>query len=293
MSEVYEFIAWCGSDFPVAALCAAMGVSRSAYYTWRQGESHRLKEEKSDVGRQVKMIFDTHLERYGSRRIEAELKEAGVRAGRCQVRSRMREQGLKAVQPRSFVPKTTQTNPNLRRSENLLLEMGAVKELNRVWVGDITYLPMADGSWSYLAVWMDLCSRLIVGWELSRSLDAALVIRSFQKALWRRKPSPGLIAHSDGGGQYMDIDFRSLLALNKCRQSMTRPDNHYDNAFAESLFSRFKAELLRGGAFLDFDDAHTAIFEYIEIYYNRTRRHSALKYKSPENFEIALNNHTP
>ncbi len=293
MREVYEFIVLCESDFSVVALCAALEASRSAYYEWRRGKSHRLKEEKSDVGRQVKMIFDKHLQRYGSRRIEAELKEKGIGAGRSQIRSRMREQGLKAIQPRSFVPKTTQTNPNLRRSENLLLQIGVVVRLNQVWVGDITYLPMADGSWSYLAVWMDLCSRLIVGWDLSRSLDAALVIRSLQKALWRRKPPPGLIVHSDGGGQYMDAEFRALLALNKCRQSMTRVDNHYDNAFAESLFSRFKAELLRGGAFLDFEDAHTAIFEYIEVYYNRTRRHSALKYKSPENFEIALNNLTP
>jgi transposase InsO family protein len=290
---VYEFIALCESGFSVLALCAAMSVSRSAYYEWRQGKSHRLKEEKSDVGRQVKMIFETNLERYGSRRIEAELKEKGIAAGRCQIRNRMREQGLKAVQPRSFVPKTTQTNPNLRRSENLLLQIGVVARINQVWAGDITYVPMADGSWSYLATWMDLCSRLIVGWELSRSLDAVLVIRSFQKGLWRRNPPPGLIAHSDGGGQYMDIEFRALLALNKCRQSMTRVDNHYDNAFAESLFSRFKAELLRGGAFLDFEDAHTAIFEYIEVYYNRTRRNSALNYKSPENFEIALINHNP
>jgi transposase InsO family protein len=112
-----------------------------------------------------------------------------------------------------------------------------------------------------------------------------LVIRSFEKAWQRRRPVPGLIVHSDGGGQYMDAEFRALLKKNKCRQSMTRPENHYDNAFAESLFSRFKAELLRGGAFLDLEDAHTAIFEYIEIYYNRQRRHSSLNYRSPENFE--------
>lgn len=270
-----------------------MEVSRSAYYTWRQGKTHRLKGEKALINQEVKTIFEIHLERYGSRRIEAELKEKGIQAGRHQIRSRMHEQGLKAIQPRSFVPKTTQTNPNLQRSENLLLQIEFVDGVNKVVVGDITYLPMADGGWSYLATWMDLFSRLIVGWELRRSLDADLVIRSFEKVLQRRKPPPGLIVHSDGGGQYMDVDFRRLLTKNKCRQSMTRVDNHYDNAFAESLFSRFKAELLRGGVFLNLDDAHTAIFEYIEVYYNRIRRHSALNYKSPENFESNLINQTP
>lgn len=280
----------CEVDFPVKTLCEVLGVGRSAYYAWRAGKTYRLKEKKARVDQAVKKVFETHLQRYGSRRIEAELKETGVVAGRHQIRSRMKEQGLKAIQPRSFVPKTTQTNPALRRSQNLLLEMQSVQKLHCVWVGDVTYLPMADGSWAYLATWMDLCSRMIVGWELSRSLQAALVIHSFQKALGRRKPPPGLIVHSDGGGQYMDADFRTLLAFNNCRQSMTRVDNHYDNAFAESLFSRFKAELLRGGAFLDLEDAQAAVFEYIEVYYNRVRRHSALKYKSPENFEIALSN---
>ena len=280
-------------DFPVKALCEVLGVGRSAYYAWRSGGTYRLKEKKARVDQAVKQVFETHLQRYGARRIEAELKGTGVKAGRHQIRSRMKEQGLKAIQPRSFVPKTTQTNPALRRSKNLLLEMQTVEKLHCVWVGDITYLPMADGSWLYLATWMDLYSRFIVGWELRRSLEAALVVRSFEKAWQRRKPPSGLIVHSDGGGQYMEGGFRNLLAANKCRQSMTRVDNHYDNAFAESLFSRFKAELLRGGTFCDLGDAQAAIFEYIEVYYNRKRRHSALNYNSPENFEIGLTCMTP
>lgn len=270
-----------------------MRVSLSAYYAWHRGQSHRLNEKKASIGRAVKTIFEEHLQRYGSRRIETELKAAGLAAGRYQIRSRMPEQALKAIQPRSFVPKTTQTKPNLLRSPNLLLESDSVNRINTVWVGDITYLPMTDGTFLYLATWMDLCSRLIAGWELSQSLDALLAIRSLEKAYWRRKPPPGLILHSDGGGQYMDKDFRRLIAQQQCRQSMTRVDNHYDNAFAESLFSRFKAELLRGGKFLDFDDAHTAIFEYIQVYYNRKRRHSALNYQSPENFECNRRKATP
>ena len=247
-----------------------------------------LKEKKAHVSHLVGSIFEAHKQRYGVRRIEAELKDMGVKAGQWQIRSRMTEQGLKAIQPRSFVPKTTQTNPNLLRSENLLLQMDQVNQINLVWVGDITYLPLLNGRWAYLATWMDLFSRLIVGWKISLSLSAQLVIRSFEKALQRRKPPPGLIVHSDGGGQYMDTDFRQLLIKNKCQQSMTRVDNHYDNAFAESLFSRLKAELLRGGVFLDLDNAHTETFKYIEAYYNPIRRHSALNYRSPQKFEFDI-----
>lgn len=269
-------------------MCLALGVNRGCYYEWLGGKSYVLKEKKARVGDLVASIFKAHQQRYGVRRIEAELKDLGVEAGRWQIRSRMTEQGLKAIQPRSFVPKTTKTNPNLLRSDNLLLQMEPVNQINLVWVGDITYLPLVNGRWAYLATWMDLFSRLIVGWKISLSLSAELAIRSFEKALQRRKPPPGLIVHSDGGGQYMDTDFRQLLIKNKCRQSMTRLDNHYDNAFAESLFSRFKAELLRGGVFLDLDHASAATFEYIEAYYNPIRRHSALNYRSPQKFEFDI-----
>ena len=288
MSQVYEFIAGSAQEYTVLELCQVMGVNRSCYYEWLGGKSHQIRGQKAKIGKKVKEVFEEHLRRYGSRRIEAEQKEQGIQAGRHQIRSRMQQQGLKAIQPRSFVPKTTQTNPNLQRSPNLLLDLGPVERINTVWAGDITYLPMADGTFAYLATWEDLCSRTLVGWDLSQSLDADIVIKSFEKACLRRQPEPGLIVHSDGGGQYMDADFRALLLKNKYRQSMTRPDNHYDKAFAESLFSRFTAELLQAGAFLDLDDAHTAIFEYIEIYYNRQRRHSGLHYKSPEIFEKEL-----
>lgn len=273
--------------FGVQPLCLTLGVNRGSYYEWLGGKSYVLKEKKAHVGHLVASIFEAHQQRYGARRIEAELKDLGVQAGRWQIRSRMAEQGLKAIQPRSFVPKTTKTNPNLLRSENLLLQMDLVNQINLVWVGDITYLPLPNGKWAYLATWMDLFSRLIVGWKVSLSLSAELVIHSFGKALQRRRPPPGLIVHSDGGGQYMDTEFRQLLIKNKCHQSMTRVDNHYDNAFAESLFSRFKAELLRGGVFPDLDNALAATFEYIEAYYNPIRRHSALNYKSPQKFESA------
>lgn len=266
-------------------MCALLEVSRSSFYDWQRGKTHLFKAEKSRVEQQVKAVFEEHKRRYGSRRIEAELKGMGLHAGRYQIRRRMKGQGLKAIQPRSFVPKTTQTNPNLLRSPNLLLEMDTVTQVDKVWVGDITYLPMTDGSWTYLATWMDLFSRLIVGWKISESLEASIALNSLKKALMRRQPKPGLVIHTDGGGQYMDIGFRQMLADHKFLQSMTRVENHYDNAFAESVFSRFKAELVQGVPFENLNQARSKIFEYIEVYYNRKRRHSALGYESPENFE--------
>jgi putative transposase len=272
-------------------MCQIFEVSRSSFYDWQQGKTYVLKPKKAALNEQVKEIFDEHKRRYGSRRIEAELKDLGVDAGRYQIRKRMQENGLKAIQPKSFVPKTTQTNPNLKRSPNLLLEMDSVDQLNKVWVGDITYLPMADKSWTYLATWMDLNSRLIVGWQISESLEASIALDSLKKAIMWRCPKSGLIIHTDGGGQYMDQEFRQLLWDNKYQQSMTRVENHYDNAFAESLFSRFKAELLDGKVFEDLKQVRAKTFEYIEVYYNRKRRHSSIRYMSPETFETNWEQH--
>lgn len=260
-------------------------MSRSAYYAYLQGKTHQLRPNKARLAERVEQVFEEHRRHYGSRRIQAELKDCGHAAGRYQVRKRMREKGLKAIQPRSFVPKTTQNNPALLRSENLLLDFGAVYKPNQVWVGDITYLPLANGTWLYLAVWMDLFSRLIVGWQLGQTMQAIIVVRSFQQALGRRRPPGGMLVHSDGGKQYQAQAFRSLLQRHDCRQSMTRVNNHYDNAFIESLFSRLKAELLGPKPFENYQQAHQAIFEYIEVYYNRKRRHSALNYTDPNTFE--------
>ena len=263
-------------------------MSRSAYYAYKQGLTYVLSKSKDLVSDEVSRVFKAHLSRYGSRRIVAEMRDQGFKVGRFEVRQRMKEQGLKAIQPRSFVPKTTQTDPLLRRSENLLLDLSPPQQINKVYVGDITYIPMADGTFIYLATWMDLCSRYIVGWAVKKHMESSLVFDALKKAFAKRHPPKGIIIHTDGGGQYMATDFRIWLNDYEALQSMTRKDNHYDNAHAESLFSRFKAELIQQGAFDTFDDAQTAIFEYIEIYYNRIRRHSALNYLSPENFEKKL-----
>ena len=201
------------------------------------------------------------------------------------MRKALNKHGLKAIQPRSFVPKTTDSRHPYPISPNLLLERALPSRPDQVWVGDITYIPLCSGDYAYLAVWMDLYSRKIIGWHLDDNMKEELIIRAFKKALMNRIVTAELIIHSDRGGQYAGNKFRKLLDARKLQQSMSRADNPYDNAFMESCFSRFKTELMQDGAFDNLQDAHTEIFEYIEMYYNTKRRHSSLNYECPNNFE--------
>lgn len=272
-------------EYSVRALCVVLSVCFSSFYAWKRGKSYTLSIEKMNRSERVKTVFEEHRRRYGAIRVSKELQSQGLGIGRYQTATLMKAQGLVAIQPKSYVPKTTHSNHRLGRNLNLLLDRVAPSGPNEVFVGDITYIPMADGTFLYLAAWQDMFSRRIVGWELADNMRSWLVIKSLSKAIDRRNLSEGLIVHSDGGGQYASEAFRKLLLRNGFLQSMTRKDNHYDNAMAESLFSRFKAELMDKGAFECFDDAYTEIFEYIEIYYNRKRRHSAIGYEIPEQFE--------
>ena len=254
-----------------------------------QGSTYQPSLDKQILLKEVKTIFDRNKKRYGNRRIREELKDNGYAIGKYRVRSLMKEQGLVAIQPKSFVPKTTQSHPHLHRCPNLLLDQeNKPTAPDQVIVGDITYLPSMEHGykeWLYLAIWMDLFTRKIVGWKVDDNMEDILIIDAMKKLIHARQPEKGLIVHSDGGGQYDSKDFKALIGLNQFRQSMTRKDNHYDNAFAESLFSRFKAELLDGDVFYGLEDARSKIFEYIEAYYNTVRKHSSIGYLSPNQFE--------
>jgi putative transposase len=283
VTETYRFIAVEATIYPAAILCRVLGVSRSGYYGWRERPTRQ-----DQLAPKVEEVFWQNSRRYGSRRITAELRDQTV-VGRHRVRRLMREQGLQAIQPRRFVPRTTDSRHGQRMSPNLLLERAiTVDRPRQVIVGDITYLPLQGGQWAYLATWMDLFSRKIVGWQVAGSMTAELVIEALNKAILRERLESGLIVHSDRGGQYVDAELRKLLKQHRFEQSMSRADETYDNAHAESLFSRYKAELLEDGAFADLEQARSETFAYIEGYYNRTRRHSALGYLSPENFECAF-----
>jgi len=263
-----------------------MMVSKSAYYDYfrKQGSNFGV----GDVDAKVISIFRTHKKRYGTRRIVKELRAQDVHVGRDRVRQVMRHYSLKSIHSKSYVPKTTQSPAGMLRSPNLLLNRAAEKELNKVWVGDITYLPLAGRRWAYLAVWLDVYSRYVVGWEIATHMRSELVVNSLKKGLKSRRPKAGLIIHTDGGGQYGSKAFRKLLANSDIDQSMTRRDNHYDNAMAESFFSRLKAELLQGGRFVNEQEAYKECFDYIEGYYNTIRSHSSIGYQSPLQFEREL-----
>ncbi|MCA1626395.1 MAG: IS3 family transposase [Acidobacteria bacterium] len=260
LTKVYSFIKEQSARFAVSEMCDTLGAGRSSYYAWASGHTYQLGQ---GLTAQVKAVFWRHSRRYGSRRVKEELVAEGVTVGRDRVRRVMREQGLRAIQPKSYVPHTTDSRHGQRVSPNLLLGREPVSRPNEVIVGDSTYLPLLVGEWAYLATWLDLYSRLIVGWQVLERMTDELIIGAMEQAILKRKPGAGLIVHSDRGGQYVSGEFRRLLKRHGYLQSMSRADNAYDNAFAESLFSRYKAELLEGGAFRDLAEAKLETFNYI------------------------------
>lgn len=248
-----------------------------------------MKTEKDEkLIERVKQIYWYNRRRYGSRRITAELKAEGLMAGRSKVRRIMNEHSLAAIQPRRFVPRTTLAD-NRRASANLLKD-AATPRPKLALVGDITYLPLTNGKFCYLASWQDKVSKKVVGWKLSERMTDDLVIDALDKALMSGSVKPGAIIHSDRGSQYSSRSFRKLLSDKHLRQSMSGRGNCYDNAQAESLWARLKIELLEGGTFPDLETARSETFSYIEGYYNRVRRHSSLGYLSPDEFEKRFEN---
>ena len=267
-----------------------MRVSPSAYHAYRSGKTYVPSRTKAAVAAQVEAVFYQHRRRYGARRICAELLAQGISVGRFQVRSVMRKRELQAIAPRAFRPHTTDSRHSVTPSLNLLLDgKNAAQKPREVIVGDVTYLPMREGKWSYLATWQDTFSKRIVGWAVADSMTEELVIKAFEKAITSGSVAASTIVHTDRGSQYVSKNFRALLEANKCRQSMSRRANCWDNAQAESLFSRYKAEVLEDGVFEDTPQARSETFSYIEGYYNRVRWHSALGYKSPDEFERDYN----
>ena len=257
-----------------------MKVQRSAYYAYAGRKTFR---QNGDDAR-IKECFALNCRRYGSRRIAASLK-----IGRTTVQKVMRRENLRAIQPRSFKPQTTDSKHGLPVFANLLQdEANAPTGGGEVFIGDITYLRLRDGSFCYLACLQDKFTRRIVGWKVSTRMTAQLVIDVFLQARRRGIIDKNAIIHTDQGSQYAAVEYRRLLYIGGFRQSMSRKGNCYDNAQAESFFSRLKAELVEEGIFESVEDARSEVFSYIEGYYNRIRLHSGLGYKSPLQFENEL-----
>jgi transposase InsO family protein len=270
--------------FAISRLCEVLRVHRSCYYAWQRNPSSRRQEDES-LKPLIREIFWEHKRRYGARRIAQELPTRGQCCGVSRVSRLMSEMGLLAIQPKSFRPRTTDSRHRLGYSPNLLQESPPPTGINQVWVADISYVPLRGGGFVYLAIVMDLYSRRIVGWELQDHMKEALVLVALRGAIALCGPEAELIHHSDRGGQYAGNAYRQVLARAGMRQSMSRADHCYDNAFMESCFGTIKTEL-EMECYESQGAAGTEIGGYIR-YYNTHRRHLALGYRTPEEFESA------
>jgi len=264
-------------------VCRILGVSRSAFYAWRQAGATTREENDLELLPLVRMIFHEHRRRYGARRIARELDDRGHPCGRHRVAKLLQIQGLRAIQPKSFKPRTTESRHRLGYSPNLLLESDEPTAINQLWVGDITYVPLVGSVFSYLATLMDRYSRRIVGWQLGQDMTEDLVLGALRMAIRARDPGVDLIHHTDRGGQYAGSRYRGVLHRGKLRQSMSRAGNCYDNAFMESCFGTIKTEL-EMTEYENHGEALKEIKPYI-AYYNLQRKHSALGYLTPTQFE--------
>jgi putative transposase len=267
----------------VRRVCAVLGLPRSSFYHAAQPPATAVAD--ADLGERIQILFAHHRKRYGYRRLAEELSDQGVRCGAARIRRLMAQRSLRALQPKNFVPKTSDGRAD-QPSPNLLADQALPAVPDRVWAGDITFIPTSSG-WLYLAVVIDLCSRRIVGWSLQNHLRSDLVLAALQQALHTRSVHQ-TIFHSDRGSQYASASFRKALAKAGLRQSMSARANPYHNAWTESFIGTLKHEMLQGGCFETAADAQTEIFEYIEGYYNTHRKHSALGYKSPLQFESLI-----
>ena len=271
--------------FPVAALCRLLEVSRSGFYAWAERpESQRERSDRA-LAVEVAAVHAKSKRRYGSPRVHRDLKAQGHRVGEKRIARLMRQEGLAARRKKRFV-RTTDSKHAHPVAENILARDFLPQEPNAKWAGDITYIWTAEG-WLYLAVVLDLFSRRVVGWAVSERIDRQLVLDALGAALHGR-PAPQLY-HSDRGSQYASENYRQLLEERGITCSMSRKGNCWDNACVESFFSSLKMELVyeRDVVFATRSEAKSALFEYIEVFYNRRRRHSALGYVSPAEFERA------
>jgi putative transposase len=283
---VYAVIEHLRQDgFAAGTLCHVLEVHRSGYYAWREGRPGRRAQGNEAMQPLIREIFWEHRRRYGARRIVQELAARGTCCGVVRTGRLLRQMGLKAIQPKSYRPRTTDSRHSLGYSPNLLLESPLPTRINQVWVGDISYVPLWGGEFVYLAVLMDLYSRRIVGWELRSHMREPLVLAALRRAIVFRQPAAGLIHHTDRGGQYAGKEYRRVLQRAGIRQSMSRADSGYDNAFMESCFGTIKMEL-EMESYENEPMARSEIGGYIR-YYNMRRRHSALGYRTPEEFETS------
>lgn len=286
MKAKYAVITAHRDAYPVCRMCAALGVSESGYYAAHQRAVSARAVTDARLRVEIRAVYAESHRRYGAPRVHRELRAAGIRVAKKRVARVMREEGLVA-RARRRVVRTTDPTHAAPISANLLARrfaVAAVARRDRVWVSDITYVPTHAG-WLYLAVVLDLGSRRVVGWAMRASLEEALTLDALQMALAQRRPAAGVLHHSDRGSHYASTAYRALLAAHGLVSSMSRRGDCWDNAVAESFFATLEHELLADTTFASHPDARRAIFDFIEVWYNRQRRHSSLDYVSPVHYE--------
>jgi transposase InsO family protein len=278
------------TEHPIRSLCAALEVSASGYYDWsnRQTQPGPRARENARLAKQIVQIHQASRHTYGSPRIQKALSQAGCAHGRQRIARLMRQQGLCGRAKGRCRACTTDSHHDHPIAPNRLPELAAPSAPNQIWLGDITYVATEEG-WLYLAGILDLYSRRLSGWAMSEHIDTKLILAAWEMALTQRQPPAGLVFHSDRGVQYASHDYRQALLSAKAIASMSRKGNCYDNAAMESFWSTLKHELIYRRHFKTRAQARQAIFDFIEVFYNRQRLHSSLDYCSPVDFESKNN----
>ena len=279
----YRFIQSHAERYRVKLMCSVLGVSRSGYYAWKKRQPSARERANRGLRALIRLLHWKSRGTYGYRRVHAALVAQGHTCGLNRVARLMRKEGLRARRRRRY-KRTTQSRHNWPVAPNHLAQTFAASEPNEKWVTDITYVRTAEG-WLYLAVVLDLYSRLVVGWAMEPFLTDVLTTRALKMAIGNRQPPPGLLHHSDRGRQYASGRYQRLLTSRDALASMSRTGNVYDNAPMESFFATLKTELIHHRSYDSRRQAKADIFEFIEVFYNRQRLHSALGYLSPQVFE--------
>lgn len=275
-------------SFPIGELCRVLNVARSGYYAWRSRQPSATACRRAKLDEAIRTAHAASRANYGSPRVHRELQSQGIACCENTVARRMRACGVRAKTKRRFRVHTTDSRHPHPLAPNRLERQFQQAKPNQAWAADITYIPTAEG-WLYLAAVIDLCSRKIVGWATADHLRAELACQALNAAITQRRPSGELLHHSDRGVQYACGEYRSLLQRHGLEASMNRTGNCYDNAVVESFFGTLKKELIHHETYPTRSAAQQALFEYIEVFYNRQRRHSTLGYLSPNQYEATLN----
>ena len=270
-------------EFPIAIMCKVMQVSDSGYYDRLKHKPSAAWQRRQTIAQAAARFYFESQRIYGYRKVYEDLRQADINCCRETVRRIMRQNGLFSRVKRRFVH-TTDSNHNMAVAQNLLDRDFTADAVNTKWAADITYIPTQEG-WLYFAAVMDLYSRRIIGWSMSEQIDSKLVTDALRMAISQRKPQAGLVHHSDRGSQYASEDFQDLLVDNGIVCSMSRKGDCWDNACMESFFVSFKMEWIRDKKYVSFEEAKKDVFRYVEIFYNRRRRHASLGYVSPVKYE--------